>query len=213
MKVKDLMSTNIVCVSESTPASQIAGQMRKSNIGSLPVCDQNNHIKGIITDRDLTLRVLARYEAKRNASAGNTAAHEDIKNADSASGANTRDPNNNASQTNSTNAATNANSAKGRNKNASGSNAGGETDAKDIAEMTAAEIMTTNPVVVSPNANIHDAALLFAAHKVRRLPVTEASKVVGILSLGDIAAKPIYIDEAGDALSAISLADGLQSEN
>lgn len=199
MKVKDLMSTNIVCVSESTPASQIAGQMRKSNIGSLPVCDQNNHIKGIITDRDLALRVLARYEAKRNAAA--------------ASGANTSDPNNNGSQTNSTNAATNANSAKSRNKNASGSNADSASAPKDIAEMTAAEIMTKNPVVVSPNANIHDAALLFASHKIRRLPVTEASKVVGILSLGDIAVKPIYIDEAGDALSAISLADGLQSKS
>lgn len=199
MKVKDLMSTNIVCVSESTPASQIAGQMRKSNIGSLPVCDQNNHIKGIITDRDLALRVLARYEAKRNASA--------------ASDVNTSDPNNNGSQTNSTNAATNANSTKSRNKNASGSNAGGASGPKDIAEMTAAEIMTKNPVVVSPNANIHDAALLFASHKIRRLPVTEASKVIGILSLGDIAVKPIYIDEAGDALSAISLADGLQSKS
>lgn len=214
MKVKDLMSTNIVCVSESTPASQIAGQMRKSNIGSLPVCDQNNHIKGIITDRDLALRVLARYEAKRNAAAAiDTVAHKDTKNANSTSDVNTSDPNNNGSQTNSTNAATNANSTKSRNKNASGSNAGGASGPKDIAEMTAAEIMTKNPVVVSPNANIHDAALLFASHKIRRLPVTEASKVIGILSLGDIAVKPIYIDEAGDALSAISLADGLQSKS
>lgn len=190
MKVKDLMSTNIVCVSESAPASQIAGHMRKNNIGSLPVCDQNDHIKGIITDRDLALRVLARYEAERNAAAVNTAAvSKDAKNLSSANGAN------------------------GRNENTSGPNAGSETDSKNIAEMTAADIMTTNPVVVSPNANIHDAALLFASHKVRRLPVTEASKVVGMLSLGDIAVKPIYIDEAGDALSAISLTDGLRSES
>ena len=41
----------------------------------------------------------------------------------------------------------------------------------------------------------------------------EASKIVGILSLGDIASKPVFIDEAGDALSAISITGGLQSKN
>ncbi len=69
---------------------------------------------------------------------------------------------------------------------------------------TAGDIMTTDPVTVSPEQNIHDAALLFSAHKIRRLPVTEASRIVGMLSLGDVAVKPVYIDEAGDALSAIS---------
>lgn len=69
---------------------------------------------------------------------------------------------------------------------------------------TAGDIMTIDPVTVSPEQNIHDAALLFSAHKIRRLPVTEASRIVGMLSLGDVAVKPVYIDEAGDALSAIS---------
>ena len=46
---------------------------------------------------------------------------------------------------------------------------------------------------------------MFSHHKIRRLPVTEASKIVGMLSLGDVAVKPVYIDEAGDALSAISI--------
>ena len=55
MKVKDLMSTNITCVSENTPISQIASHMRKDNVGSLPVCDDAGHLKGIVTDRDLVL--------------------------------------------------------------------------------------------------------------------------------------------------------------
>ena len=70
---------------------------------------------------------------------------------------------------------------------------------------TAGDIMTIDPVTVSPDQNIHDAALLFSHHKIRRLPVTEASRIVGMLSLGDVAVKPVYIDEAGDALSAISI--------
>ena len=73
--------------------------------------------------------------------------------------------------------------------------------------------MTNDPVTVSPDMSIHDAALLFSSHQIRRLPVVEASKIVGILSLGDIASKPVFIDEAGDALSAISITGGLQSKN
>ena len=145
MKVKDLMSTNITCACETTPALHLAAHMKKNNIGSIPVCDDAGHIKGIITDRDLVLRVLGK---------------------------------------------------------------GSSAD-----EITAGDIMTLDPVTVSPETGIHDAALLFSAYQIRRLPVTEASRIVGMLSLGDIASRPVYIDEAGDALSAISFTGGLLSEN
>lgn len=66
------------------------------------------------------------------------------------------------------------------------------------------DIMTANLVYANPNMDIHQASLLFAKYQVRRLPVVENSKIVGMLSMADIARKTIYIDEAGDALSAIS---------
>ncbi len=69
---------------------------------------------------------------------------------------------------------------------------------------TAGEIMTKNLVFATPDMNTHDAALLFAGHQVRRLPVVENRKLVGMLSMADLARKSIYIDEAGDALNAIS---------
>ena len=78
------------------------------------------------------------------------------------------------------------------------------------------DIMTCDPVTVSSDMSVHDAALLFSSYQIRRLPVTEASKLVGMLSLGDGAAKPECIDEAGDALSSISAAastDVPRSEN
>ena len=68
----------------------------------------------------------------------------------------------------------------------------------------AGDIMSTNVVTVTPETSIHDAALLFAKHKIRRLPVVSGGKLVGVLSLGDLAKKKILIDEAGDALSSIS---------
>ena len=121
--------------------------MKKDNVGSLPVCTDSGHLTGIVTDRDLVLRVI------------------------------------------------------------------GENKKTGLSEMTSKDIMTKDPVTVSPDTGIHDAALLFSAHRIRRLPVVEASKLVGMLSLGDMASKPLYIDEAGDALSAISITDDLQAGN
>jgi len=69
---------------------------------------------------------------------------------------------------------------------------------------TAKDIMTTNLVFANPNMDTHEAALLFAKYQVRRLPVVVNNKIVGMLAMADIARKQIYVDEAGDALSAIS---------
>ncbi|MEG0829970.1 MAG: CBS domain-containing protein [Anaerovoracaceae bacterium] len=69
--------------------------------------------------------------------------------------------------------------------------------------LSAKDVMSTNLVFASPNMNTHHAALLLAKYQVRRLPVTENNKLVGMLSMADIARKTAYIDEAGDALSSI----------
>lgn len=69
---------------------------------------------------------------------------------------------------------------------------------------TAKDIMTKTLVAADPNMDTHQAALLMAKYQVRRLPVLENNQIVGMLAMADIARKPIYVDEAGDALSAIS---------
>jgi len=69
---------------------------------------------------------------------------------------------------------------------------------------TAQDIMTKNLVSADPNMDAHQAALLMAKYQVRRLPVLEGNKIIGMLAMADIARKQIYVDEAGDALSAIS---------
>jgi CBS domain-containing protein len=74
----------------------------------------------------------------------------------------------------------------------------------DNRPKTAKEIMTKNIVSVDPNMDTHQAALLMAKYQVRRLPVIENNQIVGMLAMADIARKQIYVDEAGDALSAIS---------
>ena len=69
---------------------------------------------------------------------------------------------------------------------------------------TAQDIMTKTLVSADPSMDTHEASLLMAKYQVRRLPVLENNKIIGMLAMADIARKPIYVDEAGDALSAIS---------
>ena len=51
------------------------------------------------------------------------------------------------------------------------------------------EIVTADVVCVTPEMSTHEAADLMSEHQVRRLPVVENNRVVGIVSLGDLAVK------------------------
>jgi len=58
MKVKDVMTREVETVRPDTSAKETAEKMKSLNIGSIPVCE-NDAVVGTITDRDLTIRVLA----------------------------------------------------------------------------------------------------------------------------------------------------------
>ncbi len=59
MKLKELMKSDAQCISPEQPAQAAARMMREGNIGFLPVCDDSGKVLGTITDRDITLRVVA----------------------------------------------------------------------------------------------------------------------------------------------------------
>ena len=64
--------------------------------------------------------------------------------------------------------------------------------------------MSTKVITVSPDTNAHEASQIMAREQIRRLPVMENGKLVGIMALGDLAVERIHVDEAGEALSDIS---------
>lgn len=78
-----------------------------------------------------------------------------------------------------------------------------------LLNQTAESIMTKNMIYATPNMSTHDAALLMSKYQIRRLPVIEGGKLLGMFTLADIARKTMYIDEAGDALNAISKINSL----
>jgi CBS domain-containing protein len=47
-------------------------------------------------------------------------------------------------------------------------------------------LMTSKPVTISADADMREAARLLITHKIRRLPVVENSKLVGLLSVADL---------------------------
>lgn len=66
------------------------------------------------------------------------------------------------------------------------------------------DIMSDKLITISADASTKEAANLMAEHQIRRLPVVEGDKLIGIVSLGDFAIRKMTDDQAKDALSEIS---------
>lgn len=140
MKVKDIMTTQIACVSSEETIERAAQLMKQYNVGSVPVCDGDKVI-GIITDRDIALRHVA-----ENGGTG---------------------------------------------------------------QQTVSDVMTSNPVVGSPDMEAKDAARLMGERQIRRLPIVQSGTLVGIVALGDLSVEPALKGNAGNALNDISKQTGM----
>lgn len=59
MNVSSLMTTNPACCTASTPLRDVARMMITNDCGEIPVVDDANMPIGVVTDRDITIRVVA----------------------------------------------------------------------------------------------------------------------------------------------------------
>lgn len=59
MKVKECMCNEVFSCTPSTTVYDAAKLMQTNHIGCIPVCDNENCMVGVITDRDLVLRCIA----------------------------------------------------------------------------------------------------------------------------------------------------------
>ncbi|MDP4096840.1 CBS domain-containing protein [Paenibacillus sp. P96] len=66
------------------------------------------------------------------------------------------------------------------------------------------QVMSKDIRTISPGQSVDEAAHLMADELIRRLPVVENGSLVGVVSIGDLAVRDIFADNAGDALSRIS---------
>lgn len=66
------------------------------------------------------------------------------------------------------------------------------------------EICSGAIVSATPDMSTREAAQLMSDHQVRRLPVVENERLIGIVSIGDLAVKEGKDTRTGDTLQAIS---------
>lgn len=59
MKVKECMCSNAITAKPDTTVSDVAKLMSQNHIGFVPICNEQNNIVGLVTDRDIILRSIA----------------------------------------------------------------------------------------------------------------------------------------------------------
>lgn len=136
MEVRQIMTGQVITVGQGEPVSAAVRLLRRYNLGALPVCDEAGRLRGMITDRDILLRCVAREN--------------------------------------------------------------------DVASTKISEVMSRGIVTAAPEDSVARAAEIMARDRVRRLPVTEGNKVVGMLSLCDMARRPECRAECAAAMEGIS---------
>jgi len=135
---RDIMTPECTCVGENDTVLDAAERLAELDVGAMPICGTDDRLKGMVTDRDIVVKVIAQ--------------------------------------------------------------------GKNPATTPVSELATQDEVVtIGADDPIDEALRTMTTHKVRRLPVIDGHKCVGIISQADIAT---HIDEekVGDLVEAISSA-------
>ncbi len=134
MKVREIMTREPSTLAPASTIGEAATIMRQDDCGSVPIVD-GGRLVGIITDRDIVVRVLA----------------------------------------------------------------GG----KDPKTTRVSDAMTADPVTVGPDSSVDDAQKVMAEHQVRRLPVVEDGRLVGLVVIGQVARRD-DVKDVGETLKEVS---------
>jgi CBS domain-containing protein len=58
-KARDIMSDDCTCIGENDTVLDAAKQLAQLDVGAMPICGEDDRLKGMITDRDIVVKVLA----------------------------------------------------------------------------------------------------------------------------------------------------------
>ena len=57
---REIMTQDVTCVGEKESLADAARKMADLGVGSLPICGEDNRLKGMLTDRDIVVKALAK---------------------------------------------------------------------------------------------------------------------------------------------------------
>ncbi len=132
---RDLMTPDPTCVKEDQTLADAARMMRDLDVGALPICGNDDRLKGMLTDRDIVVKCIA--------------------------------------------------------------------EGGDPTTATAGSLAEGPPLTIGADVDIREALEVMQDQQVRRLPVIEAHRLVGIVSQADIA-RELSAVQTGETVAEIS---------
>ena len=69
-KARDVMSSDCTCVGENDSVLDAAKRLKELDVGAMPICGEDNRLKGMLTDRDIVLKVVAEGKDPNSVKAG-----------------------------------------------------------------------------------------------------------------------------------------------
>jgi CBS domain-containing protein len=70
LTAREIMTGGAECIGENETLEQAAKKMLDLDVGSLPICGDDNRLKGVVTDRDIVVKCLAKGGDPRSVKAG-----------------------------------------------------------------------------------------------------------------------------------------------
>ncbi len=67
---REIMSDDCTCVGENDSVADAAKKLAELNVGAMPICGEDNRLKGMLTDRDIVVKVLAEGKDPSQVKAG-----------------------------------------------------------------------------------------------------------------------------------------------
>ena len=69
-KARDVMSPDCTCIGENDSVLDAAKRLAELDVGSMPICGEDDRLKGMLTDRDIVVKVLAEGKDPASVKAG-----------------------------------------------------------------------------------------------------------------------------------------------
>ena len=69
-KARDIMSGDCTCIGENDSVLDAAKLLKEKDVGAVPICGEDDRLKGMLTDRDIVVKVLAEGKDPAETKAG-----------------------------------------------------------------------------------------------------------------------------------------------
>lgn len=70
---RDVMSGGAQCIGVEDSIAEAAHKLAELDIGAMPICGKDNRLKGMLTDRDIVVKVIAQEKDPSHTTAGEVA--------------------------------------------------------------------------------------------------------------------------------------------